>query len=323
MGSWNVSRKNTMPKKPKSDYAIIVSCNPGYGFGMISSMNAQNDVGTNADWEIAYEDYSDEEREKISNAFPFHVNWTPISKLMAGVEDKRSDKREPLNRFWLAYWLMALKVLKEGKYKAVCVIQADVFVFVNLDGYFSAAASGVLACSEYPFSFLNADCLPFGDDRAIWDRGQCGIFDAVNFIGPQYVEMINDIINFQAEDPFKGEASHSVIALNRSVCKHGKKEKMLRLDRNTWVCDSMWGETRLSINGDWTKVYNDRMIQINAWHSRFWQDGRASVELRCCEEPVKRKILVHNFNLIRDFMVKFNARVPEISSPIYTKEVFQ
>ena len=41
--------------KRKSDYAFVITCNPGYGFGMIASMNAQNYFKTDADWEAIVE----------------------------------------------------------------------------------------------------------------------------------------------------------------------------------------------------------------------------------------------------------------------------
>ena len=102
----------------KSDYAIIVVCNPAYSFGLISCMNAQNYFGTDADWEIAYEDFTEEERNKISSSFKFNVNWTHISELMGAVVDKITDQTYSLCRFWLSCWLLAHRVLKEKKYKA-------------------------------------------------------------------------------------------------------------------------------------------------------------------------------------------------------------
>jgi hypothetical protein len=316
--------------KKKSEHAIVVCCNPGYGFGLISSMNTQHYFGTDADWEIAYDYYTDEERQKISDAFPFNVNWTPISDLMKDVVDKRTD-RSPhgaLNFYWLAYWLLAHRLLKEKKYKSVCVIQADTFVFVNLDELFKKADEGFLACSEYSFSHINADALPFGDDKAIWNRSMCGIFDAVTFIGQQYTKMPMDTVHFQEEDAFMGESNHSVIALNRSVCRHGTKEKMIRLDRDLWSCDSIWPVTLLRLDGD--KVFNSDNQQLSAWHCRWWQVGRVRSEW----ENNKKTILANshrqeymrcfelqesNYNLVKSFMESFNAMKPEIASDIYLK----
>lgn len=311
----------------KSDYAFIVSCTPSYGFGLISCMNAQNYFKTDADWEIAYEGFDPEYMKKVSDAFPFNVNWTPVSDLMEEVEDKRTNQSAPLDRMWLAYWLMAHKVLREKKYMAVCVIQADTFVFINLDTYFNIAGAGFLINSEYPFNFMRADELPFGSDLNIWDRSMSAIFDGINFIGQGYAQLPRDIVNFQAEDSFRGEANHSVIALNRAVCRHGRRGRVLSLNGRLWVCDSIWPDGKLYVIGD--KVYNGSQIQLNAWHTRWWQIGRVEAEWRSCrsllkDTPSKESIIAwdnceHNYNFTRDFMARFNNMIPGIRSSEYVK----
>jgi hypothetical protein len=316
--------------KKKSDYAFVVCCNPGYGFGLISSMNAQNHFGTDADWEIAYEDYTEEQRNKISESFPFNVNWTPVSELMTTVVDKRSDKRpdSALNRFWLGYWLLALKVMEEKKYKAICVIQADQFVFINLDVYFKIAETGIIASSEYSFSRISVGQLPFGKDTEVWDRSQCAAFDSVNFIGAQYTEMVRDIILMQCEDPFKGESNFSVVALNRAICRHGSKEKVLSLERNTWVCDGNWPFTRFNIDG--YKIYNSSVVQINSWHTRWWEKGRVTGDwahdknvIMSSKDNLEYMCWLSNrefnYHTIREFMEKFNSMIPAIASQEYEK----
>lgn len=314
--------------KPKSDYAIVISCNPGYGFGLISSMNAQDLFKTNADWEIAYEDYTEEQRNKISQAFNFNVNWTPISDLMTEVVDKRTDQSCPLNRFWLAYWLLAHRLLREKKYKAVCVIQADQFVGINLDVYFKIAEAGILVSTEYDFSYINAEDLPFGNDKAIWNRFQCGIFDGVNFLGQEHTVIPRQIVEFQCEDAFRDESNHSVIALNRAVCKYGSKDRILRLERHLWMCDSKWHTFKFIQHGN--RVYNDRMCQINGWHCRWWQIGRVAGEWLNHKTAILNnknnssylsmyEIMEHNFNFLKSYMERFNSMKPEISSDCYTK----
>ncbi|MDP8265818.1 MAG: hypothetical protein P9M07_02595 [Candidatus Aceula meridiana] len=310
----------------KSDYAIIISCNPGYGFGMISTMNAMKHFGTDADWEVAYEGYTEEERHKISGSFPFNVNWTPVSELMSTVVDNRSNKEiGPLNRMWLSYWLLPLKLLREKKYKAVCVIQADCFVFVNLDVYFKMAENGIIVSGEHAFSWIEAEDMPFGDDKAIWDRSMCAIFDNINFMNGEHIDLIEDIINFQCEDSFKGEANHSVIALNRAVCKHGKRGKILGLDRRLWTCDCIWPETDLRVGPDGFKIYNSDNIPLSAWHCRWWQKGRCVAEFANNIEPIKQNSgnkdymdtldrNERNFNVVKSFMEKFNAMTPDVAS---------
>lgn len=319
---------------PKNDYAIVLSCNPGYGFGMIASMNAQKYFGTRADWAIAYEhdltgspDYY-QLKDRVAISETFNAYWHEMKSLMAEIIDRRSDQSVPLEKYWLSYWLLARKLLREKRYKAVCVIQADAFVFTNLNRYFKIAEAGVFVTSEFPFSYINAEDLPFGDDRAIWDRSQAGIFDAVNFLGPEHLPMLDDIINFQCEDPFKGEASHSVISLNRAACKHLTRDKILGLNRSLWVGDHIWSNTKLHIGSDGHSVFNDREIQLRAWHCRWWQKGRVEGEWRNGKDSILKRsanadfikdleIQEHNFTLVRDFMLKFNNMIPRTASSEY------
>jgi hypothetical protein len=308
-----------MAEKVKSDYAFVIACTPGYGFGMISAMNAQEHYGTNADWEIAYEWYTQEEREAISKAFKFNVNWTPIDDLMKLVNNRKKNPADNAPKYWMAYWLLAYKLLKEKKYKAVCVIQTDSFYMCNLDVYFKIAESGVFISGEYPCYLNRLEGLPFGDDKAVWDRSQCAAFDSINFLNQDYTELAIDTIRYQEVDVVKGEDNHSVIALNRAICKHGKKDKVLSLERNIWVCDTIWNDTVLHVDAVFKdRVYNDRGLQIFGWHCRWWQVGRVAAEWRNNQQVLhKMDIQEKNYILVRDFMARFNNMKPEISSKEY------
>jgi len=319
-----------MSIKKKSDYAFVITCNPGYGFGMIATMNAQKYFGTDADWEIGYEDYTDEERQKISEAFPFNVNWTPISDLLKDMVDKRTDQSCPLHRFWCTYWILAHRLLKEKKYKAVCVIQADTFVFVNLNVFFKIAEAGILSCTEYPMSFINAEDLPFGNDRKVTDRCHLGVFDAVNFLGQDHTRIAEDAYLLQGEDPFERESNGSVVALDRAICRHGSRDKILRLDRHLWVCDGLWHKTRFDLNGTGDRIFNQVMVQINAWHTRYWQEGRAVADWIGMKQIILQNKdnkdfmkemdnVEHDQNIMKTFMERFNNMIPEIASDYYVK----
>ncbi len=318
--------------KKKSDYAIVLTCNPGYAFGMLSTMNAQDYFNTDADWEIGYEGFEPAYMEKVSSIFPRNVHWTPISELIKNVVDRRTDKRCSLDRFWIGYWLLADKLLKEKKYKAVCVTQADQFTFVNLDSYFKLAAEGKIISSHYGFTNIGVEKLPYGNDKAIWDRCMCGIFDSLNFLGQQHSQIPMEIVNFQAEDAFKGEANHSVIALNRAVCKHCNKDMMIGLDANQWCCDHMWHLSRFKNIDD--KIYTEQDVQMMSWHNRWWQIGRHQSEFNKnyilankvagnLEYFKHLDIQEHNYEFIRSFMAKFNNMIPEIKSECYEKEIIK
>jgi hypothetical protein len=261
-----------------SRHAICVSCNPGYGFGLISTMNAMAYYGTDADWEIGYEDFSEDYRKKVSDSFPFEVHWTPIQELMQSVVDKRTDQSTALERFWLGYWLLAHKVLKEKKYKAVAVTQADQFTFVNLNQYFKMAADGKVVSAEFHMNHRSAHTLPFGDDKAIWDRSQCAIFDNLNFLGQKHTELPIDIIHYQEEDAFRGESNHSVISLNRAVCRHCTEKDVVSLAGDCWSGDADWSFRRFEITANGDEIWDTNGRQIKGWHARWWQLGRAHGE---------------------------------------------
>jgi len=319
--------------QPKSDYAIILSCSPGYGFGMLATMNAMAYFGTDADWEIAYEDFSPEYREKVSNSFPFRVNWTKMSDLLTTVNDRRSNSHVAgFCWYWLAYWLMAEKVLLEKKYKAICVIQADQFVFVNLNEFFRQAERGMMFSSHYNFSRIPLENVVFGDDKAVWDRGQCSFFDSVNFIGTESVHAAipRQTVEFQCEDAFRGEANHSVIALNRAILKYGNKQNVRGLAGHLWGCDAEWGFGKYQLSEDGDRIYYWNGEQTCSWHSRWWQVGRAECEIVQMKRAIAQgtdtdemqriwDICLHNYNLVKSFMERFNDMRPEIKSDWYQK----
>lgn len=298
---------------------------------MISTINAQNYYGTDADFEIGYEGFTPEYRDLVSRSFRFNVNWTPISELMVDLNDRRSDRSAPINRYWVGYWLLAARLLREKKYKAVCVIQADQFVFTNLDVYFKIAEAGFLLSSEFDQNCLTVDDLAFGDERAIWDRSQCPVFDSVNFIGQEHAQFPADIVHYQEEDPFRGEASHSVIALNRALCKHGSRGKVLGLDGRTWCGDRDWHTSRLAFAGRrQDKIVNGSGLIFKAWHCRWWQPGRVQGEFMAAKlayrnAPDKRDFVVkygvseHNYNVVKSFMERFNNMTPAVKSEEYVK----
>jgi hypothetical protein len=220
--------------------------------------------------------------------------------------------------------LLAYKLLKEKKYKAVCVIQADQFLNIKLDVYFQIAASGIMVSSEYPFSQSRYFDLPFGRDQDICDRGQCALFDAVNFIGQDHTEMALDCVRLQAEDAFRGEANASIPAMNRSVCRHVKKDRILGLEGRQWVCDSIWFETKLVHEETLDRIYRDSWVPIYGWHSRWWQEGRVVCELQALKnaDKVIFNNCLHNFNFVKKYMERFNNMKPEIASVNFVKGTF-
>ena len=273
-----------------SKFAFVVTCNPAYEFGLKATMGAQRYFGTDADWEVGYDYFTDEQRA----AYPANVHWTHLKEL--AVTDRRTDRSCPLNEYWIGYWMLAYKLLTEGKYERVCVTQADQFTFVNLDNYFLQSK---MVSTYYPFSNIGVN-LPYGDDLAIWNRCQCGLFDSLNFVSHRHTDLVRDIINMQTEDAFKDEANHSVIALNRSVCRHLKYGDVIGLHGDEWVCDNLWGRGKMRVEGD--KVFMGD-AQMKGWHNRWWQPGRQEGELE--QNPTTKDIQRHNYELVVNFMRRF------------------
>jgi hypothetical protein len=282
-----------------SDYAFVVTCNPGYEFGLRATIGAQKYFGTDADWEVAYDYFTDEQRGK----YPSNVHWTPIEELTSQVVDNRTDKSCQLERYWIGYWLLAHRLLKEKKYKAICVTQADQFTFTNLDNFFKIAEGRKMVSTYYPFTNIGVN-LPYGDDKAIWNRCQCGLFDSLNFISERHVDLVADIVNMQAEDAFRDESNHSVIALNRSVCRHLKYGDVVGLHGDSWVCDNLWGRGSFELMGDAVFL---GPVQMFGWHQRWWQVGRQESEL--FSNPATAEAQRNNYKLIFDYMKRMEKYV--------------
>jgi hypothetical protein len=317
----------------KQDYAFVVACNPGYSFGLISSMNAQDYFGTHADWEIVYEGFDQEYMDKVSSAFPFSVNWTHINDILPMFPNRRTDGTI-VEKWWIANWILAYKLLSEKKYKVVCLVQADQFTFVNLDLFFMMGEEGFIVSGEYAFNheyFEKHFIGKFGDDKNIWDRSNCALFDGVNFFNQSYTDLVRDVALFETEDSFRGEANHQVIAVNRAILKHGRPWKVANLNGDTWSCDSIWGFTSMNLSDDGDRMYNDKGQRIFSIHNRWWHDGRASAEYKSLKHGIDRGMTVtpevikslerqeHNYNLVKSFMERFNNMRPEIMSNNYVK----
>jgi len=107
---------------------------------------------------------------------------------------------------------------------------------------------------------------------------------------------------------------------------------MLPLDKRLWVCDCIWPFIKLHISGEGDRVFNDRNIQLRAWHCRWWQEGRSKGEwrnnkaniIKFYKENNEQQIEYFvnkedNYNLVKSFMVRFNDMRPEVKSELYMK----
>jgi hypothetical protein len=305
--------------KKKSDYAFVLACNPGYGFGMLSTMNAQNYFNTNADWEIAYSGYSQEEREKISAYFPRCVTWTAQDELIQDIEDRRIVQGNGIHLQWLSGWILAHKLLKAKKYKAVCIIQADAFLFINLDTYFESASSRQLICSEmygYPISDFK-----YGDlrnNKLFW----FGIFDSLVFIGQDDFMLPFDFVKFHETIDWYCSLGDGPVYIDKvesnplfiEIMGRIANNKIIGLNTLQWVGDTEYHLVKYSIDNEYRffRQIDSNIIQLYGWHKRWWLKTYAT------RGP---ELFNNNINLTISFMEMFNNMIPEISSKSYIKEL--
>lgn len=102
------------------------------------------------------------------------------------------------------------------------------------------------------------------------------------------------------------------------------------LDKNLWVADSTWGDTRIDLDASGDRIYNSQKMMMSGWHARWWEEGRIISEwTRNKEGLIANKNnpeflevfnrLEHNLNLTKSFMERFNAMTPEVASDIFVK----
>jgi len=319
--------------KRKSDYAFVAACNPGYWFALLSTMNAQNYFGTDADWEIAYDGFTDEDRDRISGMFPHVVNWTAGDLLCKEIEDKRLNKSNGLHFQWLSGWVLAHKVLKEKKYKAVCIIQADEFLFVNLNNYFEIASFGKLVCSEV-YGHKIKD-FRYGDprnNRVFW----FGLFDGLVFIGQEDYLLPKEFLHFhetidrhcsfveELVDIHKVESN----PLFRDIMTRISNEDIIALNATQWCGDADYPSANYYIENDKVfRKYGEDIIQLYGLHRRWWQwtnehfllEYGGLLDLDDVDKIQKLDNVANNINLIKSFQERFNEMIPEIRSEEYVK----
>jgi len=300
--------------KRKSDHAFVLACNPGYSFGMISTMNAQHYFGTDADWEVAYLDYPEEDRERISRLHPRNVNWTSHDELTKEINDHRIERGNGLHEQWLTGWVLAHKVLKEKKYKAVCIIQADEFMMVNLDGYFKIAEQGGLVCSEV-LGHKVAD-FKYGDirnNRMMW----FGLFDGLVFIGQHDFMLPRQFVDFHERIDWYCNFKDDNIDYQRlesnplfiDIMERAQEGEITALNGVQWCGDPDYHIAKYSVEGDnFFRELNGEKIQLYGWHRRWWLPFEVT-------HPIVRD----NVNVAKSFMERFNDMIPEMSSQLYVK----
>lgn len=292
-------------------FAFTISCTGGYLFGMISAMNAMAEFGMTADWEVAYENVPEDYRKKVSNAFPFKVNWTSLLELTA----KRNNVA---SRHFLASWMMTAKVIDD--YDAICLIQADLMPLSNMNAIFNAVArADSVAVSEHYNTTPTIEDL-YKADIPITGRHQCAFTDQIVFANKKYKSIFSENAKFM-DIKAEGDKNHPVILLNNYVKKYVSFDNIIPLERHVWSFQHLISKMKLTRYGDY--IYNDRKIRLRGIHNRWWQKGRAASEIRIANKlGCDMSIAKHNYNLIRDYMAEFNAKREEIMIHEYEKTIW-
>lgn len=286
-------------------FAFTVSCNEGYSFGLISSMNAAAYFGMKADWEIAYSNISEEKRNKISQAFPFKVNWTDIKELNAGTNGI-ADKH------WIATWLMTKKVI--DNYDAICHTQADHMLLSNMIGLFKAAAAGCFVITEHFNTNPTIEDL-YKRNSPVTHRGECALTDQFIFTNKKYKNIFSETAKIM-DTRLEGDRNHPIIILNNLVKENVPFDEIITLERHIWAFQKNLFNIPLRRNKNY--IYTNNEVRLRGIHNRWWQKGRAAGEIK--NNPGKDlSIAKSNWNLIRDYMADFNAMRPEIAVQDYDK----
>ena len=310
--------RNSLPSSMgRFKYAFIVTVNNSYLFSLNAIMNAQEVAGTQANFEIIHGEVEPKYIEESKKAFDFDVIWTPRNEY----HEKYSSKVKYVNYFSYKYY-RALEVA--DKYDAVCIIDADLFMYTNVNKYFEMAAkeNKIITARNVRSGETNEsgkllDKWTLGNpDTLTWGKNVWYLADFPIFFNPkQRKKLIEDWIDFHSSPVPEGYRLESVQpdgSWNRSLCKNLKsRDEVIPLDGELWVADRNYTKNYVEKKDNKLFFINGPNIgqQINAIHNRWWQPGR------CCAEtkrmPRNSEYFINtlkSMNTIKNFMDEFNQR---------------
>ena len=288
-------------------------------------MNAAKYYGTQADFLIVCDESIPESvKDSYTNAFPFQVRWFHLHNWL---ECHNVPLNKIMSKYWIAPWIVASEMVEE--YDAVCILQADEFLVVNVNHWFEIAAKlDKVIISEWTCSNLEFEDLPFGKYQADDEVGEIALFDQLVFINKTNKQVLIDTYKQQiaAPDAEVTQVNHPMGSLCRACVKHLNKDKIIGLDGHTWCWDRDEFEFRITWTGE--KFYNERKIKVNGIHCKVWKEGLDQAALdryRAEGDTVRNKLEIglHNFTTIKDVMIKFNEMTPAVKQENYCKERFR
>lgn len=293
-------------------FAYVTSISPGYMFSLNANFNTNKYYGTNADFIVLYShmdtDYEIEYMKKCSESFPFKIEWRPLGQYSHCFHNSK---------------YMVAQTLED--YDAICLIDSDLFICCDTLQYFERAAKeNVLITATHMWSGGLVESLPFHNPESLIDRGQAQLADFPVFINPKFGKELFKKWYDHTEEA-RGEASHPLVSFNRAIVKYLKKEQIVDLSGEQWVCDQNYWDYAYEVEeGSDGKKHMVSTLKgphtpVYAIHNKWWKVGRASGEWiahRMYTDP--DSVIVKNldrgeknFNTIKDFMGWFNDLTPK------------
>lgn len=304
-------------------YAYVTSVSPGYMFALNANFNSNKFYGTNADYVVLYDSWMAQDPDymkRCETAFPFKVIWKSRDEFSGCFHNSKYAVAQSL----------------KDEYDVICLIDADLFIGCDTRQYFDQAHfEKKFISATHVWSGGNVDGLPWGQPEKMVDRIFAQFADFPVFLDPKIGEAFFKQWKENTEDGQPGsEWQHPLVAFNRAIVKHFTREQVVPLDGFIWVSDSnFWSanyKEGLDENGKiclTTDHYGTHQT-LKAVHNKWWKVGRTSGEFipswgRTDSDPGLVQVLdrgQNNFNVIKDFMAKFNSMTPETKREDYLQE---
>jgi hypothetical protein len=306
-------------------YTFVTPVSRCFLFSLNCIINAAKYFGSEAEFNLIYDDISPEVRDAFTNSFPSKIIWHPLTDLYNTLPIT-ATKHVP-NKFWTTSWLLASRLLDE--YDSICILQADEMLLTNVDSLFKmAAGSDVVIATEYHVGY-EAEDLPFGTTRSILNRGQYALYDQLVFCGKANKQILIDTYMQQCEERWnntdQSEAHDPLCCLNQACATHLNKSRIYGLDCNTWTWDKgAWSRRKLRYDRGRKAIY-DEDVRIHGMHTKWWLNGIIPAAL---EREIKggnligAEIIAHNYNIEREIMIDFNEMTPATKNNEYDHTPF-
>ncbi len=293
--------------------AFLVTVSEGFLFPLNATMNALNEAGSTAAFEICYNNVNAEYIEKSKTAFNFPVIWTDAKEIIEKYPDKEHD-------FFSYKYFHALNVA--DKYDVICIIDADEFLYTNMDHLFEYCFDENLIITADNCRWNgHSDDWVFGNEAALswskiyWTMADFPLF--FNMHSMKHMRILDDWINFYSAkrpDDAPCEYNQPIGAMSRSMCKHLKGwEDTHLLDGWVWIAD-------LYISKNQIEEQNGKLFytsgehsgrQLYGIHNKFWMNKKSlrewNVTKKLFLEDLQRfDSFARNMETVKNFMVKFN-----------------